>query len=487
MSLILLAQSDYASLRAMETGLLHPSDRLAKPSSAKSKIGPALIAGLLFCVSAIWSHQGSAQEPKTELEPLIVDIDPQANMRRERSRESYQSGHDALAAKRTYVAYRYFNDACNKGDAKSCFNVATLIRQEIDAQPSGSPADPAKIKAVADALKISCERGFQRACAGLAQLVMSDNYGMQDLPKAVSLAQAACAADEAAACADLAELYYVGEGVPVDRAQAAALFRKSCDANGPASACFNYAVMLDKRQFEDFAPARAFEYYRTACRGGSNEACINLAADYLEGQRVSFDLDIAEGLLEQACEREALTACSNLGSLLVDYRRTPEAQVAAVSHYRKACDGGNGSGCRGLGNLAQVGVKQAGRPRDAIGLFVKGCEMGASTSCYNAGLTHWSGFKALKRPELALQWFAKGCELKSASICAGAAIASYSAEPEPREAAIAQSRRWLDHARSLDVDNPLVQAIDDWLRDGANPEGAPAIPVPAATSPEQQT
>lgn len=471
----------------METGLLHPSDCLAKPSSAKSKIGYALIAGLLFCVSPIWSHQGSAQESETELEPLIVDIDPQSNMRNERARESYQRGHDALAAKRTYVAYRYFNDACNNGDAKSCFNVATLLKQEIDAQPAGSPPDLPKIKAVSDLLKTACDRGFQRACAGLAQVVISDDYGMQDLPKAVALAQAACAADEAAACADLAELYYTGQGVPVDRAQAAALFRKSCDANGPASACFNYAIMLDKRQFEDFAPARAFEYYRIACRNGANEACINLAADYLEGQRVSFDLDIAEGLLEQACERESLTACANLGSLLVDYRRTPEAQVAAVSPYRKACDGGNGAGCRGLGNLAQDGIKQAGRPRDAIGLFVKGCELGASTSCYNAGLTYWSGFKASKRPELALQWFAKGCELRSASSCAGAALASYSAKPKPRDAAIAQSRRWLDYARSLDVDNPLVQALDDWLRDGANSEGAPVIPGPVSASQEPQT
>lgn len=487
MSLNLLAQSDCMSLHGMEAGLLHPSDRLAKLSRAKSKIGHALIAGLLFCVSAISSHQGSAQEPETELEPLIVDIDPQSNMRNERARESYESGQDAIAAKRTYVAFRYFNDACNNGDAKSCFNVATLLRQEIDAQPAGSPPDLPKIKAVSDFLKTACERGFQRACAGLAHLVMSDDYGIQDLPKAVSLAQTACAADEAAACADLAELYYVGQGVPVDRTQAAALFRKSCDANGPASACFNYAVMLDKRQSEDFAPARAFEYYRTACRNGSNEACINLAADYLEGQRVSFDLDIAEGLLEQACERESLTACGNLGSLLVDYRRTPEAQVAAVPHYRKACDGGNGSGCRGLGNLAQVGVKQAGRPRDAIGLFMKGCELQASMSCYNAGMMHWIGFKTPRQPQTALAWFAKGCELKSASSCAGAAIASYSAKPEPRDAAIAQSRRWLDYARSIDVDNPLVQAIDDWLRDGASPESAPAIPVPASASQELQT
>jgi hypothetical protein len=444
---------------------------------------PAAVAGLLLFVPANWSHQGSAQEPGTEPEPLIIDIDPQANIRSERARKAYQSGHDAVAAKRTYVAYRYFNDACNNGDAKSCFNAATLIRQEVDAQPFGSPADLAKIKAVADALKTSCDRGYQRGCAGLVHYVMSDDYGMQDLPRAVSLAQTACAADEAAACAHLAELHYVGKGVPVDLAQAAALFRKSCDANGPASACFNYAIILDKRQIEDFAPARAFEYYRTACRGGSNEACINLAADYLEGQRVSFDLDIAEGLLEQACERESLTACANLGSLLVDYRRTPEAQVAAVTHYRKACDGGNGAGCRGLGNLAQDGIKQAGSVRDAITLFIKGCDLGASRSCYNAGFTYWTGYKAPKRPEAALQWFAKGCDLNSASSCAGAALAKLSSRSEPRDQTIADARRWLDQARYLDPSNPLVQAVGDWLQGGADAGRIPEIQSPGPALP----
>lgn len=454
---------------------------------AGKSIGHGAALCLLLLASALHPDHAQAQAPDGEQPPLFVDVDPQANMRHEKARAAYEKGHDALAAERTDLALAQFESACANGDPKSCFNVATLVTQTLDTQPAGTHPDPARIAAITRALGAACDRGFQRGCASLVRYIRSSDYGMQDLAKAVSLAQTACAAGEAIACDHLAEMYYAGDGVPADRARSAALFRQSCDAGGPASSCFNYAIMLDKRQVEEFAPAKALEYYRTGCRAGSDEACINLAAEYLDGNRVAGSVDIAEGLLRQSCERGALTACSTLGSLLVDYRRSPEARLAAVGFYRKACDGGVGTGCRGLGNLAQDGIRQAGSPRDAIRQFIMGCDLGASSSCYNVGLMYWIGFKAPKRPDLALGWFAKGCDLKSASSCAGAAIASYSAKPQPREAAMSQSRLWNNYALSLDAGNPLALAIDEWLDDGAAPDAAPVIPSSAAPVSPAQT
>ncbi len=441
----------------------------------------AAVAGLLCTLVFSIQFNAAAQEPDTATEPLLIDVGPNAYQRQKIAEEAYHAGHDTLAADRADLALPYFQTACQYGNPKGCFNVGTLIAQRLDRRPAGSAPDAAIVAAVRNSFDAACTTGFQRGCAMLVGYFRKPEFGMQDFSRAASLAASACEAGEYSACADLAEMHYIGEGMPVDIPQAAELFKKSCDLGENGTSCFNYAILLKTGEVTSFATT--YDYYRRGCRAGSDEACINLAADYLDRKSEYKYMEIAAGLLKQSCNRGAMLACTNLASLISDHGEQLAPGSTAVSLYRKACGGGEGGGCRGLGNLAQDGNRQAGSRRDAIGLFIKGCELGASRSCYNAGFTYWTGYKAPKRPELALQWFAKGCDLNSASSCAGAALAKLSSRSEPRDQITADAQRWLDHARYLDPSNPLVQAIGDWLQGGADAGRIPEIPSPGPGSP----
>lgn len=439
------------------------------------------VAGLLCSLAFLMQFSAAAQERDTTTEPLLIEVGPNDDQRQKIAEEAYHVGHDTLAADRADLAIPYFQTACRYGNPKGCFNVGTLIAQQLDRRPAGSAPDAVKVGFVTSAFDAACRLGFQRGCAMLVGYYRKPEFGIQDFGRAASLAASACAAAEYSACTELAEMHYIGEGMPANLAQAAELFRKSCDLGENGASCFNYAILL--KTGEVVSSATSYEYYRRGCRAGSNEACINLAADYIDRKSEYKYLEIAAGLLLQSCNRGAILACTNVASLLTKHGEQLAPGNTAVALYRMACDGGDGSGCRGLGNLAQSGNRQAGSARDAIALFIKGCELGASRSCYNAGFTYWSGYKAPKRPELALQWFAKGCDLNLASSCAGAALAKLSSRSEPRDQTIAEARRWLDHARYLDPSNPLVQAIGDWLQDGADAGEAPEIPSPESASP----
>jgi uncharacterized protein len=397
--------------------------------------------------------------------------------------EGYQKGHDALAAQRPDIAIRQFEYSCEKGNAKSCFNVGLLTEDQARATLKGAAPGPAMVATIVEAFAAACDNGFQRGCAMLVQYYRLADYGMQDLPKALRLARTACVTAEIGACDDLAEMHYRGEGVAVDLTGAAQLFKSSCDAGGRALSCFNYGLMNEKGQGIATNEALAHDYYRIGCRRGSDMACINLAVDYSRRANIADDLATGMGLFAKSCERGAVVACNNLAALTLDYDKSQSAKGKAATLYRKACDAGDGDACRGLGNLAQDGVREAGTPREAIRHFIRGCELGSGISCYNAGFLYFIGYKTPKRPLTALYWFAQGCELRSASSCAGASLASYTKKPAHPNLGEEAARRWLNYARYLDPGNGLVKSLEGWLDAGAEQARIPNLAIPTTTKP----
>jgi hypothetical protein len=394
---------------------------------------------------------------------------------------AYEMGHDALAAKREDVALDHFTRACKNGDPRGCYNVGVLTEPKMRENAGAAGPDPLLVAAVTTAYSDACDLGFQRGCAMLVPYLRGLEYAVHDSAKAITVARAACEAGENFACAELAEIYYTGEGTAPDLPEAARLFRHLCDAQWQADSCFNYALMLGKGEVGAPEASGVVRYYRLGCRRGSDAACINLANYYAESPEVPEFRQIAAGLLEQSCERGAIMACANLATLIYDHRLGSDFATRAVSLYRSACERGHGDACRSLGNLAQDGVAAAGAPGDAIGLFVKGCELGSGISCYNAGLMYFIGYNVATDQDAGLRWFAKGCLLDSASACAGAALASFSTESGLPNRGVDVARRWLELARALDPDNALVQSFTEWLNEGA-PHGQQPTLVPPSCS-----
>lgn len=391
----------------------------------------------------------------------------------------YQRGRDALAANKRGVAINLFEKSCKRGNPKSCFNVGLLreeqLRPATERSVSSLDNGADEVSGITTAYSDACALGFQRGCAMLVQYYRSRRYAMQNLPKAISLAQTACEANEVSACEGLAEMHYLGEGMPVDLLRAAVLFKKACDAGGRSLSCFNYALMNEKAQGIFQNSLRALEYYRIACWRGSDAACINLATIYTYDKDDVPGREISTGLLARSCENGAILACTNLAVLTQDYDATPAGNRKAAGLYRMACEAGDGGACRGLGNLMQDGIKEAGSKSEAIKYFVKGCELGAGDSCYNTGLMYLIGFRVPKRPLTGLSWFGKGCAMGSAASCSGAALASVGLKRGVPNGGEEAARKWLDYARYLDPDAGLVKSLKVWLDAGAKASDAPAL------------
>ena len=441
----------------------------------------SLVWGLYCLFSADPGNANALERPPI---PVTIHMDPSESERKALDRKAlaeaaYQKGHDALTAGRQLLAIEQFEFACERLDAKSCFNVGLLVeaqnREPVSSSQRGIP-DRTTVGRIASAFRQSCWLGFKRGCASLVQYYRSPYYSMQNLPAAIDFATVACDAGEISACEDLAEMHYRGEGVPVDLTRAAVMFKNGCDAGGRALSCFNYGLMNQKGQGLAVNAEAAFEYYRIACRRGSDSACINLATEYQLSAPGTADREIASGLMEKSCNNGAMIACGNLAVMTQESDPTQMGKIRAASLYRQACDGGDGGSCRGLGNLASDGVKEAGRRREATKYFVKGCKLQSGISCYNAGLMYYIGFRTPKRPRTALAWFAKGCNLGSAPSCAGAALAALAMKPSEPDGGKEVARQYLDHARYYYPEDGLVKALDGWLTDGANLSDTPQLP-----------
>jgi uncharacterized protein len=444
------------------------------------KVFLRFVASVLGLPALFGSGTGMSNAQAKPPIPIIITIDPDRPVieRKVVAETAYQKGHDALAAGLDTLAIEQFELSCEVLNFKSCFNVGLLVEGQMHRSLSNRPQSTVDTRAVARitfAFRESCYGGFQRGCAALVQYYRTSKYGIQNLPAAIEFATTACDARETAACEDLAEMLYLGEGMAVNPPRAAFLFKQSCDSGGRALSCFNYGLMNDKGQGLVANAAIALEYYRTGCRRGSDLACINLATLYHSKSTDRSDRQIASALLDKSCGNGAMIACSNLAVLTEENDPSPADKARAAALYRKACEGGDGGACRGLGNLAQEGVKEAGPPWKAIQYFVKGCQLNSGKSCYNAGLMYNIGFHAPRRPSTALAWFAKGCALGAASSCAGAVLAAVAMKPGEPNGGEEVAKKWLDHALRLDPNDGVVKSMKDWMNRGASKADAPKL------------
>ena len=91
---------------------------------------------------------------------------------------------------------------------------------------------------------------------------------------------------------NLGMMYYAGQGVPQDHAEAAKWFLKAAE-QGIAFAQFNLGLMYDKRHGVPQNFAEAVKWYRKAAEQGNAEAQYNLGMMYFAGLGVPKDYALA--------------------------------------------------------------------------------------------------------------------------------------------------------------------------------------------------
>lgn len=382
----------------------------------------------------------------------------------ERGQELYHQAHDAIAAGQPELANRLFEAACRLYERRSCFNTGLALETR-----ASQPGAEVSLRAAAqEAYRTACQHDFQRGCVAAARLLLDPKWGQQDPLQAIGAFERACRRGEAEGCELQADLYNKGEGVSVDLARAARLYKQACDAANRPNSCFNFGLMAERGRGLAQNEQVGLHYYRLACRAGSLAGCHNLAVNYAEKSKAPDRLVLARNLLKQGCNRNYLASCTTFGQFIREYEKPADNYAEAVAALTKACNGKDGLACRILGNMAHDRIGLPGGNQAANRLYDRSCKLGYGEGCYNLGLAYWSGYRVKANAETAMAWFGEGCRLRSASSCVGAYLATLNLPADHPLAGQDMARRWLAQGAAIEPGNNLVKTVQEAYESRGN-------------------
>ncbi len=133
------------------------------------------------------------------------------------------------------AAGKNFAHACELGLRDGCAGILSVASEN-----AGS------------ALQNACDKGDAESCFLLGSLYYAGQGVPKDPSRAFQLLQRSCSSGWARGCAGLAECYRAGAGTPVDRNRAIEEFEKACQG-GVSSSCFSAYAMY--REMKDSAKA----------------------------------------------------------------------------------------------------------------------------------------------------------------------------------------------------------------------------------------
>lgn len=280
------------------------------------------------------------------------------------------------ADKRT--AYQAVVKLCKGGYETACLRQAELLSFGL-----GVTKDEDK---AAEVFRELCDKDRPAGCIGLA--VIRDRQGK--LEEANQLATRACEADNAAACNFVGHHHYIAHGTKWDVTAAAKYFEKTCNL-GLLIGCANLA---EAYRFGVGVPrdhAKARELYEKSCTDSEPIGCTGWGA-YLAtgegGQRV--DKKRAEVVYRKSCEAEYAQpeACRGVADLLEE-RRGPPDQIARfrTTAFARASElaKDNPYYMYVLGKFYADGIATVKDPVKSLEWTVKACEGFDSLGCITAG------------------------------------------------------------------------------------------------------
>lgn len=278
------------------------------------------------------------------------------------------------------------NLECERGIAAKCEELGFSLK---NSNPDLARVAYSRMLALSQA---ACDRGEADECMRVAALSTESSRGIRDffdekrrsdsLRKAVVLQQSRCDRGEWRGCGEIAKLYALGWGVPIDRAKSDAFFKKQndglekqCDGMGEKESCLTLGMA-----YIDGAPSKnpllknaslGERFLRKACKANSMEACGALAAD---GELSVSARERAEFRVK-SCDLGSDFWCHACGESAAD-------APTKIRFFTIACDKENPSSCEALGDLFHEGA--TGVPRDekrAFEFYVRACKLESETSC----------------------------------------------------------------------------------------------------------
>jgi hypothetical protein len=203
-------------------------------------------------------------------------------------------------------ALAYYERACRADNARGCLHMGELRERAHPNEPDGGGAKQAYERA----------RDLRDGDGSAALGELLEAHG-SDRQAVIAEYMRGCELDSGRACAKLAAVYELGDGVPLDTTRAFGLYEQACERKA-AAGCRGAARLLASKSDEASVSRferRAAELDTEACNDGEPVSCTLLGDAYRDGRGVDKDVKRAARLYALGCEEGVELACEGLKRL----------------------------------------------------------------------------------------------------------------------------------------------------------------------------
>ncbi|MCL2389947.1 MAG: hypothetical protein FWD54_03535 [Endomicrobia bacterium] len=198
----------------------------------------------------------------------------------------------------------------------------------------------------------------------------------------------------------LAEMYYRGQDVKQDYAEAVKLYQKAADQGHKEA-----KKIVDAIHFEQTKKTTEESQIKLA-----KENQIKLAAMYYYGIGVNQDYAEAAIWYGKAAEQGIADAQYALGGMYYDGRGVEQDYAEAVIWYRKAAEQGIADAQYALGGMYYDGRGVEQRYSGAVNWYKKAAEQGFADAQYTLGGMYYDALGVIQDYDKAFNWYQKAAE-----------------------------------------------------------------------------
>jgi TPR repeat protein len=263
-----------------------------------------------------------------------------------------------------------YRRACTGNNDAGCSNLGALLAQS---KCTGSPGE------ARDVLQRACDHGDVGGCNNLG-MVLRDGAAGTRVDRALAAASFRKACERApTACDNLGAML-----LDTDMPGATAAFKAGCEVKeetrAAAACCFKLGLAHDNGWGIPVDKVRAASLYALACERGIEGACYALGLIELAGPEPEQKARAAAHF-QKACTRGEMRACNNLGLMYADGTGVPRDATQAAELLQEACDGGELRACANLGSRYDRGDGVAQDRAHGKALIERACKGGVAEAC----------------------------------------------------------------------------------------------------------
>jgi TPR repeat protein len=203
--------------------------------------------------------------------------------------------------------------------------------------------------------------------------------------------------------------YLVGQGVPLDYAEAVKWFRKAAD-QGNAVAQNNLGVCYANGNGVSKDDTEAVKWYQKAAEQGLALAQVSLAVMYDDGQGVETNYTEAAKWSRKAAEQGNIGAQKLLGWMYLAGQGVPQDYGETVKWYRKAAEQGDAEAQARLAAMYEDGKGVTQDYVEAAKWNRKAASQGDASAQYRLGYDYANGKGVIKDVVEAAKWYRNAAE-----------------------------------------------------------------------------